>query len=185
MKSTYARELSETSYSNDTSEFRRDMKEGRQTVNKAASSTFWDWDNGLFSFFWRWQPEIKNDLRDGTSLWCIDSKLPNNKKKQKMPKDIGEFELMLEKIVKVRSRKYISKWGTISNLSHFFPAPKGEKDIRMVYDLTESGLNDALWAPRFWMPTMLNVIDCATHTSWYGDVDAGEMFLNFPIDLRI
>ena len=116
---------------------------------------------------------------------CIDGKLPNNKKKQKMPIDIGVFEFMLEKIVEVRSRKYISKWGIINNLSHFFPVPKGKNDIRMVYDLTESGLNDALWAPRFWMPTMLNVIDCATHTSWYGDLDDGEMFLNFPLDLRI
>ena len=102
-----------------------------------------------------------------------------------MPQDNGVFELMLEKFVKVRGRNYISKWGTISNLSHFFPVPKGENDIRMVYDLTESRLNDALCAPRFWMPTMLNVIDCATHSSWYGDVDAGEMFLNFPLDIRM
>ena len=102
-----------------------------------------------------------------------------------MPRDLGVFELMVEKIVKVKRRNYIGKWGSILNLSHYFPVPKGENDRRMVYDLTESGLNAALWAPRFWMPTMLNVVDCATHASWFGDVDVGEMFLNFSLDIKM
>ena len=55
----------------------------------------------------------------------------------------------------------------------------------MVYDLTASGLNDALWIPSFWMPSVKNVLDCAIHSSWFGDVDVGEMFLNFPLDLAI
>ena len=32
---------------------------------------------------------------------------------------------------------------------------------------------------------MSNIVDCAVHTSWFGDVDAGEMFLNFPLDIRM
>ena len=32
---------------------------------------------------------------------------------------------------------------------------------------------------------MLNIVDCAIHTSWFGDVDAGEMFLNFPLDIKM
>jgi hypothetical protein len=35
------------------------------------------------------------------------------------------------------------------------------------------------------MPSMVNVLDCATEDSWFCDVDVGEMFLNFPLDLRI
>ena len=35
------------------------------------------------------------------------------------------------------------------------------------------------------MPTVTNVIDCSTDGTWFGDVDAGEMFLNFPLDRRI
>ena len=35
------------------------------------------------------------------------------------------------------------------------------------------------------MPSVGNVLDCCTHSSWFGDVDAGEMFLNFPLDLSI
>ena len=185
MKTSYSSHVFEDSYENNYYEFKRDIQEGKQAVGKAADSSFWEWDNGSFPYFWRWQPEIKKYLRDGTSLWFYEDKLPKNTKRQRMPRNLGVFELMVEKIAKVRSRNYIGKWGSILNLSHYFPVPKGENDIRMVYDLTASGLNAALWAPRFWMPTMLNVVDCAIHTSWFGDVDAGEMFLNFPLDIKM
>ena len=161
------------------------MSEGRQAVGKAADSSFWDWVDGSFPYFWRWQSEIKGDLRDGTRLWVFEEKLPSNTKRQRMPRDPVVLELMMEKITKVKNRNYIGKWGNVVNLSNYFPVPKGENDIRLVYDLSASGLNDALWAPRFWMPTMLNVVDCATHTSWFGDVDVGEMFLNFLLDVKM
>ena len=74
--------------------------------------------------------------------------------------------------------------GSIKSLTHDFAVPKGVNDIRMVYDITASGLNNALWAPRFWMPSATNIVDCSTDTTWFGDVDAGEMFLNFPLDKR-
>ena len=35
------------------------------------------------------------------------------------------------------------------------------------------------------MPAVHNVLDCTTPTSWFGDVDVGEMFLNFPLDLAL
>ena len=95
-----------------------------------------------------------------------------------MPKEKDLVEKMLEKITKVRKRGYIGpNW--VRSLTNFFPVLKGDDDIRLVYDLTASGLNDALWVPNFWMPAVHNVLDCATHSSWFGDVDAGEMFLNF------
>ncbi len=71
---------------------------------------------------------------------------------------------------------------SIIGLTNYFHVPKRESDIQIVYDLTKSGLNAALWAPTFCMPTVTNVLDCATHSSWFGDVDAGEMFFNYPLD---
>ena len=55
----------------------------------------------------------------------------------------------------------------------------------MVYDLTASGLNAAIWSPTFWLPQVANVLDCAQHDSWFGDIDAGDMFLNYPLDPKI
>jgi hypothetical protein len=115
----------------------RDKAAGIEALNKSRNSSFWDWDDKSFPFFW-----------------------------------------------KVRERGYIGlNW--VRSLTSFFPVLKGDDDIRLVYDLTASGLNDALWVPNFWMPAVHNVLDCATHSSWFGDVDAGEMFFNFPLDLSI
>ena len=85
VKTAYSPDVFQIDYANGDYEFKRDLKEGRQAVEKAAESSFWEWDNGSFPYFWRWQPEIKGDLRDGTSLWVYQSKLPTNTKRQRMP----------------------------------------------------------------------------------------------------
>jgi hypothetical protein len=61
----------------------------------------------------------------------------------------------------------------------YFSVPKGEEDIRMVYNWTESGLNDIIWVPGFILPTAnthLCAVDEETHMA---DADVGECFLNF------
>ena len=119
-------------------------------------------------------------MRDGTKLF-VKSSLPSNKLRQTLPHDSSLVEKIKEKITKVRSRRYIAP-GLVKSLTSFFQVPKGVDDICMVYDLTKCGLNDTLWAPSFWMPTINNVVDCVTDTGWFGDVDAGEMFLNYILD---
>lgn len=84
----------------------------------------------------------------------------------------------------MRLRGYIEV-GIVLSLACCFQVPKGKDDIPMVYDVTACGLNDALWAPGFWMPTIMNVLDCATAASWFGDVNAAEMFLNYLLDVEV
>ena len=156
-----------------------DLREGLQAIAKADGSSIWDWNQGPFPYLQRWQPEIKKDLRDGTPLWFHEDLLPKNTtKRQRIPKDKGVFKMMIEKMVKVRDRGYLGKLlnGPIKSLTHYFAVPKGDNDIRMVYDMTASGLNKALWDPKFWVPTVTNVIDCSKDGSWFGDVDAGGIF---------
>ena len=58
-------------------------------------------------------------------------------------------------------------------------------DIRMVYNGTSSGLNAAVWAPSFWMPTPATAIR-QVHYGYYSiDLDLGEFFLNFPLSESI
>ena len=165
-------------------ELRRDLESGLDGIRRAEQSSFWNWDGGSTPFFWRWQPEVHGDMRDGTKLYVDKSKLPAFKKAQQLPKDKTVVQRITEKIQKVRLRGYIAA-GLVLSLTSFFQVPKGEDDIRIVYDLTACGLNDALWAPSFWMPTIMNVLDCATSDAWFGDVDAGEMFLNYILDVNI
>ena len=45
----------------------------------------------------------------------------------------------------------------------------------MVYDATKCGLNEVIWSPNFFLPTVATVVRSATP-------DLGEMFLNYFLD---
>jgi hypothetical protein len=51
----------------------------------------------------------------------------------------------------------------------------------MVYDATASGLNEAVWSPTFWLPTIESHVRALSCYSWMTDRDMGDMFLNFPL----
>ena len=62
--------------------------------------------------------------------------------------------------------------------------PKGDLDIRVVYNGTASGLNEALWAPGFYLPNANAAARLLMFYSFTVDADLGEMFLNFPMDKK-
>ena len=86
---------------------------------------------------------------------------------------------MTKKLNKVRDRRYIAP-GPVTSLTSFFSVPKGDDDIRMVYDGTKSGLNDCMWVPRFGLPTIDTHLRSVDESTYLADIDVGECFLNFP-----
>jgi len=70
----------------------------------------------------------------------------------------------------------------VKSLTSYFLQPKGEDDVRLVYDATRSGLNKQLWAPSFHLPTSTTLCRTMCDKSWIGDMDLADMFLNFPLD---
>ena len=85
---------------------------------------------------------------------------------------------VIKKLNKVRNNRYIQA-GYVKSLTSFFAVPKGDSDIRMVYDASVSGLNDSLWAPRFAMPTLYTHLRAIEGNTYMGDCDIGDCFLNF------
>ena len=85
--------------------------------------------------------------------------------------------------------------GKVESLTWFFPVPKGNMDIHLVYDKSCSGLNSGLWAPWFPLPTIRTLLHLVEIGTYMADVVIGEMFLNFMfhksltmlagVDLRI
>ena len=67
----------------------------------------------------------------------------------------------------------------------FFGVPKGDDDIRMVYDGMKSRINSATWAPSFFLPTSITLTRILDPYSYQMDMDVGEMFLNFPLDVNL
>jgi hypothetical protein len=166
---------------------RKDVELSRQAaidcIRRASKATGWEWTVGSRPHFWRWGPEYWREARDGARVH-VQSKLPNYRRKQDIPKDKATKKLIQGKVGKVRKRGYITK-GKVVSVTSFFAVPKGEDDIRMVYNGTSCGLNDAVFAPWFALPTMdshLRAVDVGT---FMADCDIGEMFLNFMLDVNI
>ena len=64
----------------------------------------------------------------------------------------AEREKVREKVAKVLHRKFVlrSKGGNdVKSYLFCFAVPKGEDDVRMVYDATGNGLNACVWVPTF------------------------------------
>jgi hypothetical protein len=165
-------------------ELYQDLEVGRDAVARAADSSWWNWDAGSTLFFWRWPARVCTSVRDGTKLFVDKTKLPCYMKKQQWPGDPVQKAKLEKKVRKVRDRGYI-KPGFVKSLTGFFAVPKAIIDIRVVYDATQCGLNDALWAPNFFLPTVDSILRNASSSTWFGDIDLGEMFLNYALDMDI
>ena len=171
----------------------KDHKVGREALIRASLSTFMDWKGGSTIYFWRWPEDYQQQVRDGLDVY-VSGTLPSYWAKQQFPSDFTQQQQMRQKLAKVceslksplsyeEHRAYIAS-GYVASLTGSFAVPKAD-DIRLVYDATKSKLNEALWAPNFMLPDIDSVLNNCTLNSWFGDIDLGEMFLNYFLDHKI
>jgi hypothetical protein len=157
----------------------KDWIAGRDCINRCCHATWWEWTEGSRPHFWRWSTEYRLTIRDGLPPW-FKMPLPRWLIPQRLEPNLALRKAMKEKLGKVRRMGYLAQ-GEVKSLTSFFAVPKGDSDIRMVYDGTKSGLNDAMWAPWFWMPTVESHLRFVSTESFLGDIDVGDMFLNFVL----
>jgi hypothetical protein len=55
----------------------------------------------------------------------------------------------------------------------------------MVYDASKCKLNEAVWAPNFFMSSPDSLLNSLESGTYMGDIDLGEFFFNFPLDIAI
>ena len=132
-------------------ELGEDVIVGRDVIHRCCESTFWEWEGGSRLIFWRWGKSFKKEARDGTPIF-VSGTLPKYIKRQQWPSSVEERRAITKKLHKVQKRGYVSE-GHVVSLTNYFCVPKGNDDIRMVYDATKCGLNEAVEAPNFFMPT--------------------------------
>jgi hypothetical protein len=82
---------------------------------------------------------------------------------------------MQEKLGKVREQGNITEGG-VHSLTTFMLVQKGIEDMQMVFDETKLGLNNALWVPRFPLPTLNTILRAVDENTFMGNMDIGEMF---------
>eukprot|EP00957_Ditylum_brightwellii_P126202 9621621-Ditylum_brightwellii.AAC.1 len=154
---------------------------GRDALTQANSANWWEWSDGLALLFWRWPAEFCHEARDGTPMFYVKQDLPNYKGMSSLPSCSKAKEKVFEKLDKLLDMRYVSS-GRVRSITTYFAVPKGKDGICMVYDASKSGLNNALWAPNFGLPTVDSIIRMADSDSWFGDIDVGEMLHNYPLD---
>lgn len=166
-------------------EERKSNDAARDTIRRSSNSTWWEWTVGSTPFFWRWPGWYMEKIRDGTPP-CFKGVVPRSLIPQREEKDDRTRAAMKGKIEVPIDKEYLER-GLIFSLTSFFSVPKGDRDIRMVYDGTRSGLNEVLYAPWFPLPTVEQLLRSVESGSFMGDNDVGEMFLNFVMhkDLRV
>jgi len=120
--------------------------------------------------------------RDGFEFF-IKSNLPFNKQRRSL-KLLVERDQIVAKLSKIRNRGYLEA-APVLNCIRYFPVPKGQDDIRIVYDGTEGGLSVALWAPSFYLPNGNSALRNMDFDTFCVDLDLGEMFLNFPMHEKL
>lgn len=158
------------------------FKDGLSACDKAERSSWWEWDEGSAIFFWRWPEDYQNQVRIGIPP-MFEGRPPSNQSRQP-PYDCQETqEMVKKKVMKVLNKGYIKRTNkeSIKAFMFMFHVPKGDDDIRMVYDGSKSGLNDALFSPWFALPTVDTMARSLLPGTWLADNDFGEQFLNFPM----
>lgn len=156
----------------------QDLEAGRDCLARCAEADFWEWLGGSRLFFWRWPKPLRDWARDGHPVYLFRERLPQYTRGQPRELDLSLKTRVTEKLNKFIKKGYLVP-GSVSSLIKYFTVPKGDTDVRVVFDGTKSGLNNAMWAPTFTLPTVDSLLPMLEPGTWQGDIDVGEMFYNY------
>ena len=165
--------------------FFKDLKAGRHILSCYMRSSFFGWDGGSTLIYWRWPERLRLTAITGFPIQ-IQTQLPSSFQRMSKPKE-PMFSQLLSKISKGIDRSYLvpTPSNQVNSLIQYFGVPKGPTDIRMVQNGTSCGLNEAVWASNFWLPTPKSMTRSLGYNYKAVDIDLGEMFLNFPLDEKL
>jgi len=145
-------------------------------------TSWFEYNAGSRLIHFRFPERYRNMARDGVEVY-FERPGPTTRDAQPVVSDPKLREMAKSKILKVVKRRYLKMVGisSIKSLIKYFAVPKGEDDIRLVYDATANRLNECVWAPPFWLPTIDTLVRGVDKISWMTDRDVGDMFLNYQL----
>ena len=157
-----------------------DISTLREILWRAANNEWFEYPFGSRLHFFRFPLKYRSLARDGVPNFFI-SPGPTQRRPQHAPTPEAA-EVLRAKISKMTQWRYlVAPDSRIASLVKYFMVPKGEGDWRVVYHAGINGLNDCVWAPHFYLPTVDSLLHIVDHTSYMEDRDIGEMFLNFEL----
>jgi hypothetical protein len=164
----------------DEEELAADTLAVRDCIARCSNATWWEWSDGSRLLFWRWPMAWRREARDGAPGFHKGVPLP----RRFFPAMPVTEEWMIqkddEKLEKLIDRRYLESGLVLTVVPHF-AVPKGNDDIRIVWDLAKNGLNEHMFTPSFVLPTMSTFLRRLHSGSYCGDVDIGEQFHNYVL----
>jgi hypothetical protein len=161
----------------------RDWDCGRDCIRRCSWASWWEWDIGSWPMHWRWPIEYQVQIRDGLPP-CFNRQPDSVTIPQRGESDPVIREQVRKKLAKAQDKGYLDA-GPVRALTLFFTVPKGDSDVRVVYNGTKSGLNDCLWAPWFRLPTIEQHLRAMRPGTFLADLDIGEQFHNFVMHVNL
>jgi hypothetical protein len=150
----------------------------RDCVARCANSTWWEWADGSRLLFWRWPLAWRKEARDGAPGFHTGAPRPRRRFPSIPISEQWILEKDEEKLTKLLLRRYLVP-GDFRTAVPRFPVPKGADDIRVVWDLAKNGLNEKMFTPSFFLPTMHTYLRRLPAGAYCGDFDIGEQFHNY------
>lgn len=98
-----------------------------------------------------------------------------------------ERAVLKKKILAMWQKRYLDvPVGKLKSAISYFAVPKGKvdgvvQDWRVVFHAGTNGLNDCVWAPSFWLPSVESLLQIVDESSFMEDRDVGEMLLNYKL----
>ena len=162
-------------------ELARDQDAITSMLWHSTHTNWFEFKAGSRLVHFRFPARYRKEARDGVKVF-FELPGPSTWKKQPSIEDMTIRARTKEKIAKVLKRRYLLPSDSLvkSNIK-YFAVPKGDDDIRMVYDATANKLNEAVWVPTFWLPTIDSLVRAVCSSSWMTDRDVGDMFLNYQL----
>ena len=151
----------------------------------ATEADWFEYKSGSALHYFRFPLFYQGIAKDGVPVF-FEKSGPRSMKPQPPMTDDNMRATVAAKIAKVIKRGYVFSSGIrLFSLIKYFAVPKTETDYRLVYDATANKLNEAVWAPSFWLPTVDTLVRYIDGDTWMMDRDIGDMFLNFPLDKKV
>jgi hypothetical protein len=123
-------------------------------------------------------------MRDGTPLWFDSTLSPSYKRPQRADNNPTLKARVKDKLDKVLHRRYFEV-GLVKSLTTFFGDPRGEDNMRLIYDGYLPGLNAALWCHWIVLPSTNSHLRTVEPGTFMSDVDIAVMCLNFFLDWHL
>lgn len=162
-----------------------DLAALREIVHRACHNTWFEYTVGSRVHYFRFPTKYVSVARDGVPIF-FTSPGPESIQPQHSMRG-AEREVLKKKVLSMWQKRYIDvPQGKLKSAIQYFAVPKGvldgiAQDWRVVFYAGANGLNNCVWFPSFWLPSVESLLRIVDEHSFMEDRDVGEMFLNFEL----